>query len=194
MVSEPAPPRFAPLAVGVALLVLIVGLAVLPNTGAVTAQSNCQYGVCTNSSPSSSSWLIVLGVLVLIAVALLVLILRGRSKPQASPQAWEPGPSGEAGPGSSAPSSQDVPEGAAVGAALGVGAGSAYVENPDDVSAPDAIAAAPAAAASAGAAAGAEPDIDSLMAELDKISGEILSRGPATKKPPGSGGSDDRSS
>jgi hypothetical protein len=35
-----------------------------------------------------------------------------------------------------------------------------------------------AAGASAGVAAGAtEPDIDSLMAELDKISGEILKRG-----------------
>ncbi|MGA9839215.1 MAG: hypothetical protein WBS16_02095, partial [Thermoplasmata archaeon] len=44
------------------------------------------------------------------------------------------------------------------------------------------------AVAGAGAAAAAEdePDIDSLMAELDKISGEILKRpkGASDKKPP----------
>jgi len=45
--------------------------------------------------------------------------------------------------------------------------------------------AAPAAAATAGEA---EPDIDSLMAELDKISGEILKKPP--KKGAGSQGTD----
>jgi hypothetical protein len=61
------------------------------------------------------------------------------------------------------------------------------------------VPAAPAGAA-AGAAAGAgaaeaEPDIDSLMAELDKISGEILKRAPkkGAEKPPETK-SDDESS
>ncbi len=45
-----------------------------------------------------------------------------------------------------------------------------------------------AAGGAAGAAGEAEPDIDSLMAELDKISGEILKKAPK----PGSGGSGSR--
>lgn len=186
MVTKPPPRRWAPLAIGVALLALVVGLAILPNTGAVPAQSNCQYGVCTNSTASNTTWYIVIGVLLLIFMALAILILRGRQRPMSTPQAWEAGPSDSGGAGG--PSS-DIPEGVAAGA--GAGAAAAYVETPEDVSAPAASAG---AAAGASAASGEEPDIDSLMAELDKISGEILSRGTSPKKPGGSAGSDDKSS
>ncbi|MCI4369397.1 MAG: hypothetical protein L3K09_07545 [Thermoplasmata archaeon] len=48
---------------------------------------------------------------------------------------------------------------------------------------------APAVAAVAPAALGGEEDIDSLMAELDKISGDILKRGPP-KKPEDKEGSE----
>jgi hypothetical protein len=55
-----------------------------------------------------------------------------------------------------------------------------YVETPEDVgSAPPTLGTPPGApAAASGAKPEAEPDIDSLMAELDKISGEILKRTP----------------
>jgi LPXTG-motif cell wall-anchored protein len=191
MVTQRATPRIAPLVVGVALLAAVMALSVLPNTGAVSAASNCQYGVCTNSGPSTSTWLIVLGVLLLIALALFVLIMRGRQKPQGSPQEWEPG-SAASTDGSGGPS-PEIPQGVAAGTSLGASA--AYVESPDDVSAPETAAVAGAGAAgAAGAASGEEPDIDSLMAELDKISGEILTRGTTGKKPPSTGGSDEKSS
>jgi uncharacterized membrane protein len=52
----------------------------------------------------------------------------------------------------------------------------------------------PLAAAAALPAEEAEPDIDSLMAELEKISGEILKQKPKKKNgPPSSGASDDAS-
>jgi hypothetical protein len=189
MVTEAPPRRLAPLAIGVALFALVVGLAILPNTGAVPAQSSCQYGVCTNSTASNTTWYVVIGVLLLIFLALAILILRGRQRTSTSPQEWEPGPSASAGPNGP---SADIPDGATTGALAGAGAGvaAAYVESPEDVAVP----AAGAAAAGGAAASGEEPDIDSLMAELDKISGEILTRGNSPKKPGGSGGSDDKSS
>ncbi|MGA7922403.1 MAG: hypothetical protein WCA77_00280, partial [Thermoplasmata archaeon] len=80
--------------------------------------------------------------------------------------------------------------GAAVGAAAGTGASPspeppAYVEGPEDFSGPaPEVPAAAAAGGAAGTAAGAaaaeggEADIDSLMKELDRISTEILKKGP----------------
>ena len=74
--------------------------------------------------------------------------------------------------------------------------GAPYLEQPEDVSSPPSsvtvVPGAVGAAAVVGADAG-EADIDSLMQELDKISGEILQRGTPPKKgePPASGSGDE---
>jgi hypothetical protein len=70
----------------------------------------------------------------------------------------------------------------------------AYVETPEDVSAAPPSEAVAGVAAGGAAAAATEPDIDSLMAELDKISGEILTRGTPPKKPPTTDLPDEKSS
>ncbi len=72
------------------------------------------------------------------------------------------------------------------GAPPTAGVGPSYVE-PPSVAPPAPVAPTPVASTGAPAAAGgeageeAEPDIDSLMAELEKISGEILKRNPKKK-------------
>jgi len=164
------------------MLAVVIAAGFFPNTGTVQAQSSCPYGGCTTSS-AIPTWELV-SILVLIAAgviaAALFLMRRRRQPPATSVQAWQGAPPAGAGTGAAAaaPPSGPTPP---------------YIETPEDVGhAPPVVpsgraagtgaaVAAPAAAATAGEA---EPDIDSLMAELDKISGEIL------KKPPkkGTGG------
>ncbi len=109
--------------------------------------------------------------------------------PEATPP---PGAAGEAlagsglgAAGAAVVSSTDPGPGAAAGAPD-------YVEGPEDVGGPTAVMAtpSPATAAAAPAAAGAadaaeEPNIDDLMDELDRISGEILKK---DARPPKGGG------
>jgi hypothetical protein len=167
--------RIVPVALGLAMLAVVVAAGLSPNTGVVQAQTNTPY-----SQPSSSSIspYVYLGIAALVIVAgfLLALFLLRRRRPPAAGapppmQTWQGAPPPPAGgpPPAAAP---------------------AYLETPEDVGhAPPPVPAAKAAevaapAAAAPAAAGeAEPDIDSLMAELDNISGEILKRAP--KKPTG---------
>ena len=160
----------APLLLGGFALLLIVVAAVAPSTGAVPSQTNCPYGNCLASSPDYTWYYVGIGVVVALgaAVALLLLMRRRRGPP--------PGPSqseqlyGEAPGGAMAPEGPEPPS-----------AGAAYIETPEDVGAPaPTVAPAAAAGAAAGGAEG-ESDIDSLMQELDRISGEILKRG-APKK------------
>ena len=162
------------LAVGLLVLGAFVAVALLPNSGWVAAAATCQYGSCDSTSGStiSSLWYAVLAVLVLVAIALGVLLLRRRRRAPAGPvEPWSGDESGGAVGGAEGPEAANVvPE----------GAGAPYMEMPTDVGAQP-----PAMAASAGAAAGGaaeEGDIDSLMQELDKISGEILKRGTPGKK------------
>lgn len=170
--------RIVPIALGIAMLGVVLAAGLFPNAGTVSAQSSCPYGNCQSNSSAIPTWELV-SILVVIAAgaiaAALFLMRRRRSPPTQPVQAWKGGP--PAGAGSAAPTGPTPP----------------YIETPEDVGhAPPTVmpgaagAAAGATAGAAGAAAGAEPDIDSLMAELDKISGEIL------KKPPkkGAGGSD----
>jgi hypothetical protein len=157
------------------MLAVIVAAGLFPNTGTVRADAACPYGGCGTSS-SLPTWELV-SILVAIAaaaiaVALLVMNRRRRPPPGGPVQAWQGAPPAGAAP--TGPAGPTPP----------------YVETPEDVGqAPPAVspgkAAAVAGVVAAPAAAEAEPDIDSLMAELDKISGEIL------KKPPkkGAGGS-----
>jgi hypothetical protein len=172
------------------MLAVVVAAGLSPNVGVVQAQTNGQY----NQSPSSglALWeyaaIAAVAIAALLALALL-LMRRRRRPPPAAPappmQAWEGGPAGGAAapppPPAAAPSPPPAPP--------------AYLETPEDVghappavpvSKEAAVAGAAAGAAGTGAAAGAagEPDIDSLMAELDKISGEILKRAPKKGTPP----------
>jgi len=169
------------------MLAVVLAAGLFPNTGTVQAQSSCPYGGC--STPSSFPTWELVSILVLIAAAVIAaaLLLMRRRRPPTQSSAVKPW--------------QQPPAGAAAGGAAGpTGPAAPYIEGPEDVGhAPPSVGTAPAAtAASTGAAAGAgtavvagagaaaaggEPDIDSLMAELDKISGEIL------KKPTKKGGS-----
>jgi len=160
-------------------VVLVAGL--FPNAGTVQAQSSCPYGGCTTSSAVPVwEYVSILVIVALAAIVALLFIMRRRRPPRAAPRA----PTAAAG-GAVAPLTPW-----AEGPSPPSGAPAAYMETPEDVGhAPPSIPpqAPPPAAPPAGAAGGAEPasDIDSLMAELDKISTEILKKEP--KK--GSGGS-----
>lgn len=184
MPSSESRGRAAPLLAGIAVLAILVTAGLLPNTGAFPASASCPYNNCSTPSTSTATplWLwAVLGVLVVAALVLAVFLLRRpRSPPSSGPvTAWS-GESPEAGAAAVGPEGPAGPEGAPSEGTPGAGA--AYLESPEDVGhAPPVVPAAGAAAA--GAAAGGEEDIDSLMQELDKISGEILKRGPPEKKP-----------
>jgi len=162
-----------PAVLGGGLLALLIAAALTPNTGLVAASSNCGvYNNCPASSPAFPWWVVAAVVLIVAAALIAALLLMRRRRPPASAppmQAWK-----------------DTPPVPPPGAAPPSGGGAApYLETPEDVghAPPDvaAVGAAGAAGAGAGAAAAGaegEPDIDSLMAELDKISGEILKRPP----------------
>lgn len=172
--------RIVPVALGAAMLAVVIAAAISPNLGAVPAQTNNQYG--QGGSSGLSPWLVggIVAAVVVAALALAFLFLRRRRRPPATPtapvQPWQGGP----GPAAAPP----VPPTPPPAAPLPPPAAPAYLETPEDVGqAPPTIPPAKGAAA-AGTAAEAEPDIDSLMAELDKISGEILKRAPKKGAPP----------
>ena len=172
-----------PLAFGLGMLAVLVAAALTPNVGAAPAQSYCQYNQCI-AGTGVPWWALAAIAVIIVAVlgAALLLMRRGRRPGSAPVQPYQ-GPPGGASGGPSGPA--------------GPAATPAYVETPEDVgTAPPPLTGPPAAGAAAGATAGAaaggataakaagEPDIDSLMAELDKISTEILKR---PKTPPGGG-------
>jgi hypothetical protein len=181
--------------VSAGLLVLVISAALLPNLGLVAAQSTCMYGTCP-ASTSYTPYYAALAVLAIVAVGLGLLLLMRRRGGGGSP-----GPLTEAEPATGAPGGPSGPSaGDAADMAVGAGAvgatvaasptvppgagGAEYLEGPEDVGAglPAAAAAAGAGAAAGTAAAqGGNEDIDSLMQELDKISGEILKRPPGKK-------------
>jgi len=184
--------RIVPVSLGAAMLAVVVAAALLPNAGAVPAASNCPYGNCQTPSTGIPAWelasigaIVVLGLL----VGLFVLMRRRRSPPSEG-MGDEP-PMGGAPPSGamqSAPAAPAPPEPGTT----------SYLETPEDVAAPPPTLAPPPAAVGGAAAAGtgaaaaeAEPDIDSLMAELDKISGEILKRTPKKGSSPPADEEDD---
>jgi hypothetical protein len=182
-----------PIILGSAMLVVVLAAALTPNFGSVAAQSSCPYGNCTSGSGSAFPWTwLFVGLAIIIAAIILALLLisRRRRNPPTSTQPWVPGGAGSTGGAPGAPGSPPSTGTAGVGAAGG--ASPAYVETASDVGTVPATAAVVGAGAAGGAAAGyAEGsaagggDIDSLMAELEKISGEILKKGQSPKKPNG---------
>jgi hypothetical protein len=168
-----------PFALAAAILATVVAAALGPATGTVAAAASCQYGTCTMSGPGLLTYgvaAIVALIILLIAAALIYYRRRGggRAPPSSgggAVTAWD----GPGGPESPAPGE----------------ATPSYLEGPTDTGV-EAAAGGAAVGAAAGAAAEGEPaDIDSLMGELDRISGEILKRGPGKKGPPPSGGDAD---
>ncbi len=181
--------RIVPVALGVGMLALVVAAGLSPNAGAVPAQSYCQYNQCV--AGTGIPWWALAAIAIVVVAALLGALLfmrRGRRPPSQPVQPYAGPPSGATGAAAAA-----APSGP-----TGPAATPEYVESPSDVSAPPPVvptsppagggtppkAAAPAGTAPAKPATG-EPDIDSLMAELDKISTEILKR----PKPPAGGAS-----
>ncbi len=176
------------------MLGVVIAAAMAPNFGAASAQTSTPYQV-PSKAPSGLSvydWLGIAAILIIAALLAAVFLLRRRRRqpPTTGPppvQPWHEGgpPSGAGGPAPPAPPA----------------AAPAYLETPEDVGhglpvVPPAGAGAAAGGAAAGAGAAAaegEPDIDSLMAELDKISSEILKRAPKKgKEPPSEGSSGDQ--
>jgi hypothetical protein len=175
------------------MLVVVLAAALTPNFGSVAAQSSCPYGNCTSGSGSAFPWTwLFVGLAIIIAAIILALLLisRRRRNPPASTQPWVPGGAGSTGGAPGGPGGAGSPPStgtSGVGAAGGTSP--AYVETASDVGTVPATAAVAGAGAAGGAAAGyAEGsaagggDIDSLMAELEKISGEILKKGQSPKK------------
>ncbi|MCI4372964.1 MAG: hypothetical protein L3K02_04910 [Thermoplasmata archaeon] len=178
--------RLVPILLGIGMLGTVVAAGLAPTIGAVAAQSNCQYGACPSGSSNPFPWWIVAVVLAVVVVAALLGLMLFRRRPPAAPaapEAWEP-PAGAAGSAAGGPTPPSAA--VAVGAGTAAGAGANYMESPDDVGQIPPVVGAGAAGAAAGEA---EPDIDSLMAELDKISGEILKKAP--KSGSGSSGASD---
>lgn len=191
MAWNPRTSRIVPVALGVAMVALIVATASAPNVGAVPAQSSCEYNQCVGNTGLPWWVFAAIAILIVAALAAALVLLRRRRRPPPSgltPYTAAGGPAaGAMGRGPTAP-----PPG-----------GPNYIESPEDVGATlpnvpppppptGGVATGVVAGAAVGAGAGAvaadaeEPDIDSLMAELDKISGEILKRpkNVAEKKPP----------
>ena len=163
------------------MLAVVLAAGLFPNVGTVQAKTSCPYGVCPSSSSSGiPAWEIAAILIIIIAgviAATLFLMRRRRPPPATSVAGGTAGPAEGAGP-------------------AGGAAAPPYLETAEDVGhAPPSVippgvvgAAGAAGAAGATAGAGAGSDIDSLMAELDKISGEILKKPP--KKGPGAKDSD----
>ncbi|HTP54208.1 MAG TPA: hypothetical protein VML94_04480 [Thermoplasmata archaeon] len=175
--SDIARRRIVPAALGIAMLAVVVAAAFVPNVGTVQAATNCPYGNCSTPSSSFPTWeLASIGAIVVLFLLVGLFVLMRRRRPPASEAPYGGSAAGGAPPsgameaGPAAPYPEEP-------------ASAAYVETPEDVAAPPPTISAPPAVGAAGAGAGAasaeaEPDIDSLMAELDKISGEILKRTP----------------
>ena len=141
-----------------------------------TSSATAAVSVTNPSSSSLPSWVIYVGIALGLVVIVLVLVAvsmrRRRSRPGAAPpmQAWQEEPA----PPSGGPPSPVSP---------------AYLETPEDIghAPPGGFTVSPGGTASVATvppAAEAEPDIDVLMSELDRISVDILNK--TTKK--GKGG------
>lgn len=168
--------RIVPLTLGVAMLAVVLAAGLFPNAGTVQAQSSCAYPPCpTTSSVPVWEYVSIFVIVVLAAIVALLFLMRRRRPPRPSPIAPSAAAGGAAGPltpWSEGPAPPSAP-----------GAPPPYIETPEDVghappSVPPPPPPPPAAPAAAAGGAEAGSDIDSLMAELDKISTEILKKAP----------------
>ncbi|HYA58570.1 MAG TPA: hypothetical protein VEH57_08970 [Thermoplasmata archaeon] len=187
MREDPPGKRIVPLALGLGMIAVVVAAGLSPNAVATTAPAGCAYNQCP--AGTSIPWWAIGAIVVLVLVGLIaaVLLFRRRRPPAAAApvQPWQEPTEGP-------------PSGATGGPPSGAtGVPPPYLETPEDVSQgpPPVPIQKTAVPPPPPAGEEPEPDIDSLMAELDKISGEILKRAP--KQPPGEKtetGSDEESS
>lgn len=158
------------------MLAVVVVAALVPNAGTVSAASNCPYGNCPPTSSSFPAWEIAsIGAIIVLGLLVGLFVLMRRRRPPPSEGMAAAGGSGGVPPSGATQTGPGGPY-------TEENTATSYVETPEDVAGPQPNLVGPAVGAAGGAAAGAgaesEPDIDSLMAELDKISGEILKRTP----------------
>jgi hypothetical protein len=169
MAASPRKKHVVPIALGLAMLGIIVGAGLSPNTGAAPAQTTCPYGVCPTSSNGIAPWEIALVVILLLLAALIAVLLlrrRTRSGPPGEETSGTLAPPGAGGPGMTPLEPPII---------------APYVETPEDIGTPPVAPPPPPIPP----AAEGEGDIDSLLKELDNISGEILKRGaPGKALPP----------
>ncbi len=168
---------------GSAMLLVVLAAALTPNFGTVSAQSSCLYGNCTSGGGSSFPWTeLFLGLAVILAALILAMlaIYYRRRKPPAGDDSNVPGGAGTAGGGSAPPPSTGTTE-------IGTSAesGPSYLEAArffgtiPPVPGGEASGATAAWAGTTNYAAGSggvEADLDSILAEIEKISDEILKR------------------
>jgi hypothetical protein len=185
--------RALPSLLAFGMLALLLAVALAPDTGALPSQSDCQYGNCSTQANTTPLWAwAAVGLFLLLLVALVAILLVRHRRRGGGGASSLPPPEATFSPqvGSPPPAAESTLLPAAVVGASGAGAAAvapAYLETEDDVAAPPTVmpAAAPAPAPAAAAPEGGEePNIDSLMDELDRISGEILKKEPKGKSPP----------
>ncbi|MFZ1023916.1 MAG: hypothetical protein WAN87_07260 [Thermoplasmata archaeon] len=183
MVSKEMGHKLLPILLGSTMLFVILAAALTPNFGSVAAQSNCPYGNCTSGSGSSFPWISVFValavILAAIILALLVIYYRRRNPPP--PQAA--GPAGVGGAGGSG--SPPPPSTGTIGIDEGVSSSPSYAEaaryfgitpagtqavQPDASSSWSGNPGYPEGRVNVGA------ELDSILAEIEQISGEILKR------------------
>jgi hypothetical protein len=169
MAASPGKKHAVPIALGLGMLGILIAAGLSPNTGAAPAQTTCPYGVCPTSSNGIAPWEIALVVILLLLAALIaVLILRRRNRggPPGEEVAGGVPPAGAGGPGMTPLEPPII---------------APYVELPEDIGTPPVAPPPPPVAP----VPEGEGDIDSLLKELDNISGEILKRGaPGKALPP----------
>ncbi|MGA9839562.1 MAG: hypothetical protein WBS16_03895, partial [Thermoplasmata archaeon] len=108
MAPNPRTTRIVPVALGVAMVAIIVAAGLAPQTGAIPAQSSCQYGNCP--AGTGLPWWVFAAIAILVVAALaaaLVLLRRRRTPPSGGPptQGAMGGPAAGAAGGAAAGSS-----------------------------------------------------------------------------------------
>ncbi len=177
------------------MLAVIIGAALTPNVGVVSAQVNAQY-TSVNSGPSSLEYALI-GVLVAAIVAAIVALMifqRRKNRGSGGVAAWQEPEGASQGPSSGAGGGSGLSPAEAGAAGAVAGGGMAAASASYDETAPATEAgpewAEPEAPATMGSGAVAppiddsEPDIDRLMKELDQISDDILKKTPPKKGAP----------
>lgn len=183
MITKEKGNRLVPAALGSTMLFVILAAALTPDFGTVAAQSSCPYGNCTSGSGSSFPWISVFVALAVILAAIIlamIVIYYRRRNPPPPHGAGSAGAGGSAGGGAPPPpatgtsgteeAASSSPTYAEAARYFGIttpgaeviharGSGdwietSAYTRGPTDVGA----------------------ELDSIMAEIEQISGEILKR------------------
>lgn len=183
MAAQRRGPPQLPIYLGSAMLMVLIAAALTPDFGTVAAQSSCPYGNCTSGSGSSFPWISVFVALavILAAIILAMLVIYYRRRNPPPPQAvGSTGVVSADGGGTPPPPSTE-----SLGAYEGVSSSGSYAEaaryfgiSPNGTQAvqadvPGSWSGNP-VYADGRSNVGAE--LDSILAEIEQISGEILKR------------------